>query len=556
MSRARPAVPVRHALLSAAALTLAAPALASAAPSFAPRVTLDAQHRPAALAVADLNADGKLDIVSGSTITDVLQVFLGDGSGGFAAPTTVGSSDNPYGPIAVADLNGDARPDVVAAAFGNTSAAQSRLDIRLGDGLGGLGAATTIPAGGTFPYGVRAGLINADAIPDLAVPSSSDNGVAVHLGSGNGTFAPSTLHAAGNDIRDVAIGDVTGDGKTDLVAASTTDGAVAVLAGDGAGGFVATVPLTAASGTRSVALGDLDGDTDLDIVAVNQNDGSIMAWRSLGAGTFSAPATKLLRGVGANTDVDPVSVALADFDGDGALDAATTNTAGNGSLPQRMLVVRGDGAGGFTTFHGFAGEDLLDILVAGDLDRDGKPDVVGADGNALPLGGGAFKGTVSTWRNTTTFPEPTPSPTPPPASTPGPTPEPAAAPAPAPSVPPAAASPTPAPATPPVATTRPVAIATLATLPAAKRCLSRRSFPIRIRKVSGVTIVSARVKVNGRSVKVVRGARLTAPVDLRGLPAGRFTVTIEATTSTGTILRGSRKYRTCARKRLGGRAGR
>ena len=63
--------------------------------------------------------------------------------------------------------------------------------------------------------------------------------------------------------------------------------------------------------------------------------------------------------------------------------------------------------------------------------------------------------------------------------------------------------------------------ADLVTLPSAKRCVSRRAFRIRLRKRSGVTYRSATVSVNGRRVKVVKGKRLTAPVDLRGLPAGR-----------------------------------
>ena len=59
----------------------------------------------------------------------------------------------------------------------------------------------------------------------------------------------------------------------------------------------------------------------------------------------------------------------------------------------------------------------------------------------------------------------------------------------------------------------------------------------------------ATVQVNGRRVRLLAGARLTAPVNLRGLPAGRYTVKIVATTASGRVIQGTRRYRTCARKR-------
>ncbi len=85
--------------------------------------------------------------------------------------------------------------------------------------------------------------------------------------------------------------------------------------------------------------------------------------------------------------------------------------------------------------------------------------------------------------------------------------------------------------------------------PSSKACVSRRNFKIRLRNLAGVTIVSATVKVTGKRVQTVRGKRLTAPVDLRGLPRGRFTVTISLKTSAGKTLTAQRRYRTCAVKR-------
>lgn len=86
-----------------------------------------------------------------------------------------------------------------------------------------------------------------------------------------------------------------------------------------------------------------------------------------------------------------------------------------------------------------------------------------------------------------------------------------------------------------------------------RRCVSRRKFTIRLRTPRTDSVVDATVFVNGRRVKVIRGARLRAPVDLRGLPRGRVTVRIEVRLATGRVLRGTRKYRTCTKKRRGGR---
>jgi hypothetical protein len=85
-------------------------------------------------------------------------------------------------------------------------------------------------------------------------------------------------------------------------------------------------------------------------------------------------------------------------------------------------------------------------------------------------------------------------------------------------------------------------------LPSAKRCVSRRSFRIRVRAPRGQRLRSARVSVAGRRTRVLRGKRLRAVVDLRGLPAGRVVVRIRAVTTRGRRITATRTYRTCARR--------
>jgi hypothetical protein len=88
--------------------------------------------------------------------------------------------------------------------------------------------------------------------------------------------------------------------------------------------------------------------------------------------------------------------------------------------------------------------------------------------------------------------------------------------------------------------------ASVVSLPRGTRtCRSRRSLHIRLREPKADPLVRATVSVNGRRVRVVVGRRLDAPVDLRNLPRGRYSVRIVATTASNRVLRGTRSYRTC-----------
>ena len=84
-----------------------------------------------------------------------------------------------------------------------------------------------------------------------------------------------------------------------------------------------------------------------------------------------------------------------------------------------------------------------------------------------------------------------------------------------------------------------------------RRCVSRRNFAIRVRRPRGTRLRSARVYVNGKRVRTLRGRRIHARVNLRGLPRGTFTVKIQAITRGGRRLTELRRYRTCVPRRRG-----
>jgi 6-phosphogluconolactonase (cycloisomerase 2 family) len=119
---------------------------------------------------------------------------------------------------------------------------------------------------------------------------------------------------------------------------------------------------------------------------------------------------------------------------------------------------------------------------------------------------------------------------------------------------PACCAPAPAPTPTPTPTPTPAApvsvpITQVATLPSPKRCVSRRRFRIRLRSIRGNPVVKAEIRLNGKTKRRVSGRALSLPIDLRGLPKGRWTVEIITTDSKGKKLVGKRRYRTCVPKR-------
>ena len=82
-----------------------------------------------------------------------------------------------------------------------------------------------------------------------------------------------------------------------------------------------------------------------------------------------------------------------------------------------------------------------------------------------------------------------------------------------------------------------------------RACVSRRHFTIRIRQHKGARIAKATLSLRGKRVRTVKGKRVTAPIVLRGLPKGAFSLRIRAVTTAGKRLDGTRVYHTCAPKR-------
>ncbi|MFC6225842.1 FG-GAP-like repeat-containing protein [Hymenobacter artigasi] len=194
--------------------------------SFAPALTypLAAGSQPEAVALGDVNGDGRPDLAVASLGTDAVQVLLNLGNGLFGSPTSygMGVGTGPLG-VAVADVNGDGQPDLLTANHAGS------VGVRLNSG-GQFGPVTTYPVGAA-PVGMAVGDVNNDGLADVVTAGFGSDQLSVLLGTGAGLFGPVTNYATGpgSSPISVAIGDVNGDGAPDLVSANFNAGTAGVF---------------------------------------------------------------------------------------------------------------------------------------------------------------------------------------------------------------------------------------------------------------------------------------------------------------------------------------
>ncbi|HUE23965.1 MAG TPA: FG-GAP-like repeat-containing protein [Bryobacteraceae bacterium] len=266
---------------------------------------------PVALATADFNGDGLLDVAAVYASGSVA-ILLGNGNGTFQAPVDYAAGSGQSG-IAQADFNGDGVPDLAVANAGGVS-------LLLGNGDGTFQAAVNYAAG-SGPAAVAAGDFIGNGKADLAVVNAAGGSVSVLLGNGDGTFQAAVSYAVAANPQAVALGDLNGDGRPDLVVANNAANSVSVLLGNGDGTFQAAVSYAAGANPQSVAVADVNGDGLADVVAANSGGGNLSVLLGNGDGTLQ---TAMSFGAGAG----PVSLALADFNGDSRADVVAAGAGG------------------------------------------------------------------------------------------------------------------------------------------------------------------------------------------------------------------------------------
>ncbi len=273
--------------------------------------------------------------------------------------------------LLIADLNGDAHPDLAIA-----SEREGTVAIRLGDGAGGLRKASRYGAG-VNPTGLANADFNADGVQDLVVANHEQSYATVLLGEGGGRYGTQPLRVlldvAPHPHR-VAAADLNGDKKIELIADSRDKRGLFAVSADGAGGFVSPGTAIGVSGAPYLgfALGDLNSDNRLDIVTPNRDALSVLLNSGRAEVSFSMGQALPMPGA--------FAVGVGDFDGDGHLDviAASERDGAN------VAVFLGDGKGefGLSAVARLAVAPGAKTLAVGDTDGDGRSDAVVCSWNA------------------------------------------------------------------------------------------------------------------------------------------------------------------------------
>jgi FG-GAP-like repeat/Bacterial pre-peptidase C-terminal domain len=381
---------------------------------------LQTDLQPVRIAAADLNGDGRQDLVVANAGTANVSIFMATAAGGFAAATMQGATDHPT-ELTLVDLTGDMRPDIVL-----TDEVAGTVTVLMNQGAGDFAApihyrATTGQAGFDLNSTGAADLLSRDGAGSIVAGDFSENGtidlVVVDRGDasltflegdGRGGFLAPVRIVAGARPAIVRAGHFFPGGHLDLAVLDADNHTLTILRGDGHGGFVASGQYDAGNLPDGLSVGDFDRNGIADLVVGNQF-GDVMALPGNGNGTFQ-PFTRvghriaiavgdvtgngqqswlvtdqsrdrLVLQIGGTTPgftqdrtdgvISPGAAKLADINGDGIADMIVANSGGN-----NVLVYLGLGLGEFaapTSFY--AGTNPVDVQVA-DVNGDGRPDVI------------------------------------------------------------------------------------------------------------------------------------------------------------------------------------
>ncbi len=352
------------------------------------------------LAAADLNGDGVPDLITNET--GVLRVMFGNGNGTFRqGPTTVTILTGGAG-FVVADVNGDGKADVLVAGSLNGIQQPQGIAVCLGNGDGTFQTGVLYPAGdGTDIAHLALGDFNGDGIPDIATAGAS--GVWLFTGKGDGTYNTAVLAVSlPASSGSLATADFNHDGKLDLVVTmpvgplGSNGAGFAVLLGNGDGTFQTPSTFNKPIKAPVVAVGDLNMDGHPDIALTSTFSPFVYVYLGNGAGGFSGP--------NAVSMPDATGLAIGDVNGDGIPDLVNPG----------VYIALGKGDGTFKTpfQHAVVTADGTYNVALADLRNNGRTDIVTTsqwavsvllaqgggkyeDGKWVPVPGGAGCGAVA-----------------------------------------------------------------------------------------------------------------------------------------------------------------
>lgn len=316
----------RRLVIAIAASTLVLAGVASSAgtppPSFLPAKIYPAGRDARAVAVGDLDGDGKPDLATANHHSDSVSVLLNAGRGSFRTRRDYLVAAGPLS-VAVADLNADGKLDVLTA-----SASAAAVSVLLNKGNGTFEPRRNYPTGDE-PFDVAVGDLDGDGDPDLVTANYDFPGhVSVLLNNGDGSFADNRDFVTGDAPESIVVGDLNGDGSQDV---ATAGSAVSILLNAGGGILRSPHDISTGANLSSIGVGDLNGDGKPDLATASYESGSIFVLLNRGGGRFGTRAYRTVR--------EPQSVAIGDLNGDRRVDIAVVSDEAIVSV----LGNRGDG---------------------------------------------------------------------------------------------------------------------------------------------------------------------------------------------------------------------
>jgi hypothetical protein len=364
--------PRRFCAITCVALVLLVPRFhgAETVPEFKRSVLLEEKgETSASVSAADLNGDGHLDLVLAKGRHWPLhnRVLLNDGTGRFAASNVGDAADRTYS-AAIADVDRDGKLDLVVS-----NDRPDRKLVHRGDGQGGFRVSGSFGDPAWSTRYVTLADLNGDGFPDIVAANRGGTGRTpsyICFNDGKGNF-PAAQPLRTESATIILAADFDGDGAVDLFVPHRDGGASVMFWNQGKGVFAAPVPVgPSPANIRAAAAGDLDRDGRLDFVVGDETTKRVVVWSNAGRRTFREGATLTDAAV-------PYAIVIADVTRDGKPDIIV----GNQQAPGFVFYQTG-GTPAFRSVRWNDGAGSVYGIAVGDVNGDGWPDLITARSDA------------------------------------------------------------------------------------------------------------------------------------------------------------------------------
>lgn len=361
-------------------------------PTFSATTDFTTGTGPYAVALGDLNGDGKPDAAVANYDATSVSVFFNTTTPGASTPTFSAKTDfttgtNPAS-ISFSDFNGDGKSDIVVVNYGSNSISVLFNTTTSGSATPTFSAKTDFTTG-TGPYAVATGDFNGDGKKDIAAANYDATSVSVFFntttpGSATPTFSAKTDFTAGTNPSSVTIRDLNGDGKNDLAVANYGSNSVSILLNTTTTNastptFSAKTDFATESGPYAVTLGDINNDGRPDMAATNYTTNKVSQYFNITTPGASTPAFGAVSNYTVGTA--PSSVTFCDLNGDGKADMAIGNETTNNVSVFMNTMTLGVTPASFSARTDISNAGNLSVKLA-DINGDGKPDLIGSSGGS------------------------------------------------------------------------------------------------------------------------------------------------------------------------------